>query len=54
MEIIAVLCVQLQNDFIIDTISERSMHTVLLYNDSEIIYTNYAMDDDTPFLAERL
>ena len=45
---------QLQNDFIIDTISERSMHTVLLYNDSEIIYTNYAMDDDTPFLAERL
>ena len=53
-KIIAVLCVQLQNDFIIDTISERSMHTVLLYNDSEIIYTNYAMDDDTPFLAERL
>lgn len=53
-KIIAVLCVQLQNDFIIDTISDRSMHTVLLYNDSEIIYTNYAMDDDTPFLAERL
>lgn len=53
-KIIAVLCVQLQNDFIIDTISERSMHTALLYNDSEIIYTNYAMDDDTPFLAERL
>ena len=53
-KIIAVLCVQLQNDFIIDTISERSMHTVLLYNDSEIIYTNYAMDDDTPFLAELL
>lgn len=53
-KIIAVLCVQLQNDFIIDTISDRSMYTVLLYNDSEIIYTNYAMDDDTPFLAERL
>lgn len=53
-KIIAVLCVQLQNDFIINTITERTMSTILLCNDSETIYTNFSMYDDTPFLPKTL
>lgn len=51
---IGILCVQLQNDFIVNTITECSMHTVLLCNDEDTIYTNFSMDDDTPFLSNVL
>ena len=53
-KIIAVLCVQLQNDFIVNTITERSMKTILLCNDIDTIYTNFSMEDDTPFLSKEL
>lgn len=53
-KIIAVLCVQLQNDFIVNTITECSMHTVLLCNDTDTIYTNYSMEYDAPFLPKEL
>ncbi len=51
---IGILCVQLQNDFIVNTITECSMNTILLCNDEDTIYTNFSMDDDTPFLSKEL
>lgn len=52
--IVGILCVQLQNDFIVNTITERSMHTILLFNDTDTIYTNFSMEADTPFLSKKL
>ncbi len=52
--IVGILCVQLQNDFIVNTITERSMHTILLFNDTDTIYTNFSMEADTPFLSRKL
>ena len=52
--IIGILCVQLQNDFIVNTVTERSMHTILLFNDTDTIYTNFSMEEDTPFLSKKL
>lgn len=52
--IIGILCVQLQNDFIVNTITERSMHTILLFDDTDTIYTNFSMEEDTPFLSGKL
>lgn len=53
-KVIGILCVQLQNDFIVNMITESSMHTIFLFDDTDTIYTNFSMEADMPFLPKQL
>lgn len=43
-KLLGILAVQMNMDKLTDAISERTEDTILLYNDTEIIYTNFSAD----------
>lgn len=51
---LCILAIQVQNSKIKKFISERSVNTVLLFNDEDVLYTNFAINSDWDFLFKIL
>lgn len=53
-QILGVLVIQLRNDRTTENISNRSDNTMLLFNDREVVFTNFQVENKENFIFNRL